>query len=547
MSFFDGYSHASNKRGRNDDDQNGRGAKRERQGEYVPKNHIILMTIRDVKYNITTKTLHKVCSPVGKVVRIVIFGRGVFQAMVEFGSKEMGEKAMEELDGCDIYSGCCTIRVEYAKTDKLNVKRNDDMSWDFTNSDRNQGQDGSGSKRTLLNEPPEELRRESFGRDQGNVTSAMGGMGGGMGGNMGSGMGEMHGSMGGNFGGNMDAGLQGGGRMGRNMGGGMGGNMDGSMGEGMNRGMGGGMGGNLGGGMDRGMGRNMGGGMDRGMGGNMGSRMEGNMGGRMEGSMGGGISGMERGMNNMRGSIGDGRQMGRNMRSGMNDNMDRSGNDRGMESRQHTLGCVLIAYGFNMDKMTCQGVFNLFCQYGNVLRINFVNSGRAAGSVMVQMSDPDAVDRVMANIKNLTLFSSSVRLDYSKAEFIGNIRNPQTCWDGTPTFMDFEGSRKNRFDTPDRAAKNRIVPPTKTLHFYNLPKMEDEELCEKFADQGAVRPQSIKWLPYKNERSVSGIVEFDDIVEASEALVLVNHMKIEGDDPKRPYDMKLCFSPKYNF
>lgn len=292
----------------------------------------------------------------------------------------------------------------------------------------------------------------------------------------------------------------------------------------------------------------------------------------MGGGMGG--SGMDRMGGNMRGSMGDGRQGGR---GGMNDNMDRMGNsgwgndrdmgsrhqshgnergmgsiqhshgnDRDMGSRQHSQGCVLIAYGFNMDKMTCQGVFNLFCQYGNVMRINFVNSGRAAGSVMVQMSDPDAVDRAMQNIKHFTLFGNPVRLDYSKAEFIGNIRNPQTCSDGSPTFMDFEGTRMNRFDTPDRAAKNRIVPPTKTLHFYNLPKMEDDELRQLFADQGAVRPLGIKWLPYKNERSVSGIVEFDDIVEASEALVLVNHMKIEGDDPRRPYDMKLCFSPKYN-
>merc|ERR1740129_1600444 len=297
------------------------------------------------------------------------------------------------------------------------------------------------------------------------------------------------------------------------------------------------------------------------MGNNMGAQMGGGMGGGMSGPMGGGMGGGMGGMDNRMGNNGwenergmvrdDMRgSMGRNMRGDMGDNrMGNNGweNERGMvRGGFRAQGCVLIAYGLETDKMTCERVFNLFCQYGNILRVNFVKSGRAAGSVMIEMSDPDAVERVMANIKNFTLFGSQVRLDYSKAEFIGCIKNPVTCCDGSPGFMDFEGCRKNRFDTPDRAAKNRIVPPTKTLHFYNVPKMDDDDFRELFTQQGATRPLNVKWLPYKNERSVSGIVEFDDVVEASEALVLVNHMKIEGDDPRRPYDMKLCFSPKYN-
>lgn len=35
--------------------------------------------------------------------------------MVEFDSIESAKRAKSVLNGCDIYSGCCTLRVEYAK------------------------------------------------------------------------------------------------------------------------------------------------------------------------------------------------------------------------------------------------------------------------------------------------------------------------------------------------------------------------------------------------------------------------------------------------
>ena len=60
------------------------------------------------------------------------------------------QRAKSQLDGADIYAGCCTLKIEYAKvieghgcnvvltfcphlqTTKLNVYKNDDMTWDFT-------------------------------------------------------------------------------------------------------------------------------------------------------------------------------------------------------------------------------------------------------------------------------------------------------------------------------------------------------------------------------------------------------------------------------
>ena len=33
-------------------------------------------------------------------------------------------------------------------------------------------------------------------------------------------------------------------------------------------------------------------------------------------------------------------------------------------------GCVVMVYGLDPDKMNCDKVFNLFCLYGNVIRVS---------------------------------------------------------------------------------------------------------------------------------------------------------------------------------
>ncbi|CAB3245188.1 unnamed protein product [Arctia plantaginis] len=47
-------------------------------------------------------------------------------------SVESATRAKEALHGCDIYSGCCTLKIEFAKPERLNVFKNDQDSWDYT-------------------------------------------------------------------------------------------------------------------------------------------------------------------------------------------------------------------------------------------------------------------------------------------------------------------------------------------------------------------------------------------------------------------------------
>ncbi|XP_007564719.1 heterogeneous nuclear ribonucleoprotein L-like [Poecilia formosa] len=96
------------------------------------KNKVLLLSIQNPLYPISTDVLYTVCNPVGNVQRIVIFKRNGIQAMVEFQSVEDAQKAKMALNGADIYSGCCTLKIEYARPNRLNVVRNDNSSWDYT-------------------------------------------------------------------------------------------------------------------------------------------------------------------------------------------------------------------------------------------------------------------------------------------------------------------------------------------------------------------------------------------------------------------------------
>ncbi|XP_065366596.1 heterogeneous nuclear ribonucleoprotein L isoform X3 [Calliphora vicina] len=106
---------------------------RRKRPEAARPNHILLFTIINPFYPITVDVLQKICNPHGQVLRVVIFKKNGVQAMVEFDSLDAATRARENLSGADIYSGCCTLKIDFAKPEKLNVYKNEpETSWDYT-------------------------------------------------------------------------------------------------------------------------------------------------------------------------------------------------------------------------------------------------------------------------------------------------------------------------------------------------------------------------------------------------------------------------------
>ncbi|KAA8579033.1 hypothetical protein FQN60_010633, partial [Etheostoma spectabile] len=118
-------------------------------------NKVLLLSIQNPLYPITTDVLYTVCNPIGSVLRIVIFKRNGIQAMVEFESVQCAQKAKAALNGADIYAGCCTLKIEYARPTRLNVIKNDNESWDYTKPYLVRRDRGKGRQRqAILGEHP---------------------------------------------------------------------------------------------------------------------------------------------------------------------------------------------------------------------------------------------------------------------------------------------------------------------------------------------------------------------------------------------------------
>lgn len=62
-----------------------------------------------------------------------------------------------------------------------------------------------------------------------------------------------------------------------------------------------------------------------------------------------------------------------------------------------------------------------------------------------------------------------------------------TLDDGTNSFKDFHGSRNNRFNSPEQAAKNRIQHPSNVLHFFNA---QPEATAEIFSQVVCIERRS---------------------------------------------------------
>ncbi|XP_064838052.1 heterogeneous nuclear ribonucleoprotein L-like isoform X1 [Oncorhynchus masou masou] len=423
-------------------------------------NNVLLLTIMNPIYPITSDVLYTVCNNCGPVQRIVIFRKNGVQAMVEFDSVQSAQRAKASLNGADIYSGCCTLKIEYAKPTRLNVFKNDQDTWDYTNPNLS-GQDADAEGNWNNSQDPnanpnKRVRQPAL---------------------LGDHPPEYGGPTGGYHGYHDESGYgppphyEGGRRMGPLMGG-------------------------------RGRGR------------------------------GGSYAGPGYG----------------------------HGPPPPGDYSAHADSPVVMVYGLEPPKINADRVFNVFCLYGNVERVKFMKS--KPGAAMVEMGDCYAVDRAISHLNNNFLFEQKLNVCVSKQQAIMPGQSYE-LEDGSSSFKDFHGSRNNRFTSPEQAAKNRIQHPSNVLHFFNgQPDISVEVFNGVCEELGVKNPSNIKLFTGKSgatgERSSSGLLEWESINDAMEALAMMNHYQMKNPSKYSdcdnnttandtnggpyPYTLKLCFS-----
>lgn len=384
-------------------------------------NHVLEVNVMKPMYPISAEVLHTIASPHGRVLRIVIHNRNEtkIESLIEFDGVVSAEACKDAIHGADIYAGCCTLDVAFSKAQSLNVFKNDDDTFDYTDVNPTI----AASKRGARNSVGE--RNMGPGPDQRN----------------------------------------------------------------------------LGPGPDQ---RNMGDrpgphDYDEGMGPSNRRRSEGR-GHQMRGDMGPG--------NPMRGEMGGGNP------------------------------AVLMVHGLEAT-MNPSKLFNLLCMYGDVNKIKFLMTKK--GIAMVEMRDTRGADNVIRFLNRAKVISSQLSFSPSKHREVVIYGAPGILDDGSEACQVFINSRWNRYSTERKASKNRLVEPSKILHFFSLPLEVDEDFVLKLLEEkGCPTPTSISM--HKSEVCSAGLLEFDTTEEAIDTAALANHST--GSVKGMRYIMKIAFTGK---
>jgi hypothetical protein len=102
-----------------------------------PVGRVVLILIKNPWNPINVSLIHRIVTPHGEVLRIVLFQKpgnlDVVQALVEFATAQQAHAVRESLNNKQIYDDCCFLTVTMARNDIIQIKENSNRSWDYTN------------------------------------------------------------------------------------------------------------------------------------------------------------------------------------------------------------------------------------------------------------------------------------------------------------------------------------------------------------------------------------------------------------------------------
>ncbi|NXJ85498.1 PTBP3 protein, partial [Trogon melanurus] len=103
---------------------------------------VLRIIIDNLMYPVTLEVLYQIFSEFGDVLRIITFYRNnYFQALIQFSDPMHAYYAKMFLHGQSVYSGCCTLYVDFSKLVGLKIRYNNSKSRDFTRNDLPSGDD----------------------------------------------------------------------------------------------------------------------------------------------------------------------------------------------------------------------------------------------------------------------------------------------------------------------------------------------------------------------------------------------------------------------
>jgi len=455
--------------------------------------------------------LHSICNPYGSVLRIVVMRRRGVQALIEFDDVGTATRAKEALHNQDIYAGCNTLKVEYSTSERVNVRYNTEDMWDYT------GQN-------LQNAPPQ--RSNSFSQP-------------------------------GNFGGALpqaDAAVAAArpstraaplcqGRTpcpGRPPDHNVARRAHSPDAAALHRHR-----------FPAGQRASFGGAPDPygRPGFPQGGAVGGDRGAPGRASFGGAPEQFGYGDRRGSGFQGPGGQWGGQGGAAARPSWGAQGQVAAGGAGQPYLmpGSVVMMYQLDAQRFNVNTLFNWMCLFANPHKIKFLV--QKPGTAMIQFGHPQEAQDAMTHAHETVIFGQKVECAKSRSDDIKTPMNTKALDklpDGTDCFKDFSQSKNLRYPyQPGQPRTRRPCNKSATVHYFNAPKNCDlAKLRAIFTSVGIKAPGKMeRFVDDETKRTDRGLMEWDSIVEATEAIIMGNHFEMQGDD-QQTYTIKLAYSSR---
>ncbi|MCO5581071.1 hypothetical protein L7F22_034947 [Adiantum nelumboides] len=174
---------------------------------------------------------------------------------------------------------------------------------------------------------------------------------------------------------------------------------------------------------------------------------------------------------------------------------------------------TLIVSNLNAEQMDADKLFNLFSNYGNILRIKFLHN--KPDHALVQMGDGLQAELAVHFLKGAMLFGNRMEVNYSKHSQI----NPSS------DTHDYSCSNLNRFNRNVSKNLRYCCAPTKMIHVSSLPNDTTEpEVTGHLEPHGHITEAKV----FEANGKKQALVLFESEEEATEALVCKHSSLFQG-------------------
>ncbi|XP_048752196.1 polypyrimidine tract-binding protein 2-like [Ostrea edulis] len=183
------------------------------------------------------------------------------------------------------------------------------------------------------------------------------------------------------------------------------------------------------------------------------------------------------------------------------------------EGREVTKGRILFVHNLNEEKVTVEGLFNLFGIYGRVEIVKLFYNRKSSG--LIQMNTEEHATLALNNLDRLTLWNNTLHIQYSRVKTISVADHAQFT-------KDYRNCRIHRGGETFKYVKIACAP-SPIIHLANLLNtITKEDIMDVFLEYGNV----LEVLVFRSHGKQSALVRYSSVEQSALAVMAMHNFPL---------------------